>query len=466
MGLICYNPQNRNILVLIFLTVLVVHSEHITKREGETVILPVNKPNTLKTYVWSYGPKNPTKVIAVVTDNIQTVVNGTRFGTRLDLDISTGNLTVQNLTIKDSGAFLIQILTHNRTLEMQFNLVVTGNTVLIQALEGTNITLPTGMTHLEPEYDIFWTKNNFSGKLIVSWENNIITYDPGLQEHLLLDPQTGAITIINILKCHSGFYCVRLMYNEDLHSMMEYEVQVYSPVSAPHVSFEQNSFDSKEPWSCRVNCSVQNSENVVLKWYRRDKMLNQTSDSDLSSRLVLPLNVPQTKEEVIYSCQAENPISNQTIIFNTSYSCPQKKDLSRSIGVGVSVGLICAVCLYGVVSYRKRFLYHTPSPRDVADDLAEGNTRQHEGMDHFVTNRNTREHEEHGLSCCVYPVPPCTLLWCCRTQRRDTFGSSSSLTALYYISGDCIYLETPPQTTQDHRMNTVMLPNADNSEGK
>uniref|UniRef100_A0A8C6WU49 Ig-like domain-containing protein n=1 Tax=Neogobius melanostomus TaxID=47308 RepID=A0A8C6WU49_9GOBI len=190
-------------------------SEDVTKREGETVVLHVNEPQKTIDYLWTYGSHSPTRALAVVTNGDVIVSNETRFTSRIRLDISSGSMTISNLTIGDSGKFLMQTLTGT---ERHFNLTVT-------APEGSNVTLTSEIEH-------------------------------------------------------------------------------------------------PSPWICRVNCSVLNSDDVVLSWYRGNTVLSNSSDADVSSRLVLTLDVPQNSREDTFTCEAANPISKRTVVFNTTYGCP------------------------------------------------------------------------------------------------------------------------------------------------
>uniref|UniRef100_A0A8C6UAV3 Ig-like domain-containing protein n=1 Tax=Neogobius melanostomus TaxID=47308 RepID=A0A8C6UAV3_9GOBI len=192
-------------------------SEDVTKREGETVVLHVNEPQKTIDYLWTYGSHSPTRALAVVTNGDVIVSNETRFTSRIRLDISSGSMTISNLTIGDSGKFLMQTLTGT---ERHFNLTVTGI------------------------------------------------------------------------------------------------------LSTPHLSTVEN---SPSPWICRVNCSVLNSDDVVLSWYRGNTVLSNSSDADVSSRLVLTLDVPQNSREDTFTCEAANPISKRTVVFNTTYDISVQK---------------------------------------------------------------------------------------------------------------------------------------------
>lgn len=72
---------------------------------------------------------------------------------------------------------------------------------------------------------------------------------------------------------------------------------------------------------CFVRCSVKNSPNVTLSWYRGEEEINQTKNPDISIHLTLPLTI-QRQNEAIYTCKAENPVSSETATLNSTLWCP------------------------------------------------------------------------------------------------------------------------------------------------
>lgn len=354
----------KSLLLMICFTGLL-YCENITKREGETVLLRVTEPQTLMSYVCMYGPN--TTVLAVVTNNIPTVVNGTKFSSRLDVDISSGSMTISSLTIGDSGTFQIQIFRETGIERKGYNLTVTGNGISRPALEGSNVTLSSTVTQLDSEHHhVVWTQDEFDGKQIVTWEKNIVTYyDTEMREHLLLDNQTGSLTIQNITQQLSKCYCLRMMFGKDPHIMMIYAVVVYRKVSTLHLSTEDSSL-SPVPRSCRVNCSVNNSDDATLTLYKGNIVISTISDPNLASPLTLTLDIPQNSSRDTFTCEAENPISKKTVVFNTTYWCPKHEEDSQikpwTIAVGCAVTLIGIVTVIGLsTAVRKKYCCQRPN---------------------------------------------------------------------------------------------------------
>lgn len=92
-------------------------------------------------------------------------------------------------------------------------------------------------------------------------------------------------------------------------------ISFLDPVSVPHITETQSAVSG----ICSARCWVENSDNVTLSWYRGREIIMQTSDPDVSI-LTLTLEI-QMHNESIYTCRAENPVSNKTAALNSTLWC-------------------------------------------------------------------------------------------------------------------------------------------------
>uniref|UniRef100_A0A3B1JBT4 Ig-like domain-containing protein n=1 Tax=Astyanax mexicanus TaxID=7994 RepID=A0A3B1JBT4_ASTMX len=99
---------------------------------------------------------------------------------------------------------------------------------------------------------------------------------------------------------------------------------VSDKVSTPRVT--NLSQYSPESDLCLLQCSVRNVRGLNLSWFRGNILLNKTSSSNISSintTLNLPLEIQQIDKD-IFSCEASNPVSKQSITVNFTKLCPHK----------------------------------------------------------------------------------------------------------------------------------------------
>ncbi|KAI5087595.1 hypothetical protein C0J45_22084, partial [Silurus meridionalis] len=229
--------------------------------------------------------------------------------------------------------------------------------VTLQELEGTTITLHTGITGIQNEAQIQWFYGPEKGEEEIlnsqMFKGETDTeISERYKERLQLDRTSGALTIRNISRNHSGVYLLHI-HTEDLSSRT-FRVSVY--VSTPviiNVRGKRSGFSTE---SCSLLCSVENGEDVKLSWYRENERISITNNTDLSVPLNLPLQI-QHHEKNTYICVSANPVSNKTTSFNITQLCVHNSVILTSACL-LTLSLFCpfaVVCinyfLYYIVIY-------------------------------------------------------------------------------------------------------------------
>ncbi|KAL1023526.1 hypothetical protein UPYG_G00041980 [Umbra pygmaea] len=164
-------------------------------------------------------------------------------------------------------------------------------------------------------------------------------YRAGFKDRIQWDQETGLFTIRDLKTNDSGIYNV----DGKKEIRPSYQLTVYDPVSSPMLTSAGNG-------SCSVECFVKNDIDVTLSWYRGEEILNQTSSSDLSINLFLPLD-EEVKDRDIYRCEATNPVTKETVMFQVPGYCAESKAQGfdgRTRGA-VIIAVICVLVALGLV---------------------------------------------------------------------------------------------------------------------
>ncbi|XP_053335754.1 uncharacterized protein LOC128508436, partial [Clarias gariepinus] len=160
-----------------------------------------------------------------------------RFKKRLQLDRISGALTIRNISRNHSGVYLLQVLTP-RLSSRTFSVSVYGllcaagdETVTLQEVEGTTITLHTGITGIQSDAQILWFYGpEKAEKKILNSQvfegRNVTQISERFKKRLQLDRISGALTIRNISRNHSGVYLLHVI-NGGLSSRT-FSVSVYA----------------------------------------------------------------------------------------------------------------------------------------------------------------------------------------------------------------------------------------------
>ncbi|XP_073669735.1 uncharacterized protein [Paramisgurnus dabryanus] len=159
-----------------------------------------------------------------------------RFKARLDLNSQTGDLTITNITTKDSGVYKLQISDSSKSIEKIFN--VTGlfghkdKGKSVSVMEEDSVTLNTDVPDIKTYNVIRWRFQHENSPLAELDSNAgfFFTYDDvhngRFKGRLQLDHQTGSLIITNIRNTDSGLYKVDIsISNYTIHQSFTVNVR-------------------------------------------------------------------------------------------------------------------------------------------------------------------------------------------------------------------------------------------------
>ncbi|XP_047671888.1 signaling lymphocytic activation molecule-like isoform X2 [Tachysurus fulvidraco] len=250
------------------------------------------------------------------------------------------------------GQILMNIVAEIRTLRTLLLLLCCllceagDETVTLQEVEGTTITLHTGITGIQSDAHIVWFygPEKLEEKILISqvFKGETVTdISERFKERLQLDRISGALTIRNISRTDSGVYLLQVITGRV--SSSTFSVSVYAPVSTPVIINERGKRSVISTESCFLLCSVENGD-VKLSWYRENERISITNNTDLSVPLNLSLQI-QHNDTNTYICVSANPVSNKTTSLIITQLCdvsdkPDPLLLDALISAGVFVLLI------------------------------------------------------------------------------------------------------------------------------
>ncbi|XP_076151207.1 uncharacterized protein LOC143134591 isoform X2 [Alosa pseudoharengus] len=174
--------------------------------------------------------------------------------------------------------------------------------------------------------------------------------NPHFRNHTRWDNDFGYFSLHNLRTGDSGKYVIENTADQE-RAKYYFQLTIYEEVSQPQVSLD-------DEHSCLWRCSVENSRDVTLAWYKDNVCLNQTGNPDNNISLSLNLKV---EDSSTYDCVAANPAINQTTRLShsdTQQHCLKSTDPGREHAIIISVVVlsVIGVILVGGVflSLRKR----------------------------------------------------------------------------------------------------------------
>ncbi|XP_047671827.1 signaling lymphocytic activation molecule-like isoform X2 [Tachysurus fulvidraco] len=286
---------------------------------------------------------------------------------RSDVDeLHRSQSSLVTMMFRAMGQILVNLVAEIRTLRTLLLLLCCllceagDETVTLQEVEGTTITLHTGITGIQSHAHILWFygPEKLEEKILNSYVykgETVTDISERFKERLQLDRISGALTIRNISRTDSGVYLLHVI-TEHLSSRT-FSVSVYAPVSTPVIINERGKRSVISTESCFLLCSVENGEDVKLSWYRENERISITNNTDLSVPLNLPLQI-QHNDTNTYICVSANPVSNKTSLNITQFcdvsdDCPYSL-LPALVSVGLFVLLIIILIIAGIRLKKKK----------------------------------------------------------------------------------------------------------------
>uniref|UniRef100_A0A3P9AUB2 Si:dkey-102c8.3 n=1 Tax=Maylandia zebra TaxID=106582 RepID=A0A3P9AUB2_9CICH len=178
----------------------------------------------------------------------------------------------------------------------------------VKAKERADVTLQTGESPSNAK--IIWTFGAENPNMrLATIKKRVVKsdYDARFKDRLQLDSQTGALTITQLSVQDSGIYKWQAI--SDTILWKQFNLTVYCSLGTPSITV-RSSFINKSCSAVTVECSVHNSQDLVLSWYRQEGRLTNVSSPDLSSNLYLTLEI-ESHDSSSYSCVAENPVEKK-----------------------------------------------------------------------------------------------------------------------------------------------------------
>ncbi|XP_008417302.1 SLAM family member 9-like [Poecilia reticulata] len=219
---------------------------------------------------------------------------------------------------------------------------------IVKARERTNVTLqPVESQH---NARVVWTfgveSPNIRIASVKQGKEVKHDYEEKFRARLLLDSLTGALTISQLETSDSGVYQFQSISSKILSR--DFHLTVYSFLPAPSITVTSSVINSSSA-AVTVECSVQNSRELKLSWYRGTERLKQTSSPSLPTELTLSLEVDAPDGDD-YSCVAENPVERQTTKLHTkdiqlgnaenSSWCQNEATVRLIVSAGIALVLI------------------------------------------------------------------------------------------------------------------------------
>uniref|UniRef100_A0A9J7YWS6 Immunoglobulin domain-containing protein n=1 Tax=Cyprinus carpio carpio TaxID=630221 RepID=A0A9J7YWS6_CYPCA len=181
-------------------------TEEVSEGDSVTLHTGITEPQKYDQILWSFGPRG--SVIAQIPERTSKTSfrDDERFRGRLQLDSETGDLTIRDVKITQSGDYQLKLIRARQTKSRKFKLILYVDSLRFS--EGENVSLDTGVSELQRDDQILWTFGSEDTVIAKRERNTNQTADADgrFGDRLQMDDQTGSLSITNTKSTDSGVY--------------------------------------------------------------------------------------------------------------------------------------------------------------------------------------------------------------------------------------------------------------------
>ncbi|KAL1005609.1 hypothetical protein UPYG_G00061310 [Umbra pygmaea] len=276
----------------IFGPVFVFPGQQLNRKAGDSLVLTPNKvPTNINSIIW----KNGREKVAEWDKDFGLEIYGI-YKERTVLDQTTGVLTINNLSIKDSGVYSVEI--NSKVLKRTFTVSVFShqlNNKVGDSLVLTPNKVPTNIN------SIIWKNGR---EKVAEWDKDFgLEIYGNYKDRTELDQTTGVLTINNLSIKDSGVYSVEI--NSKVFETT-FTVSVFKAVPNPQITYSCNS----DKTLCTLTCDGDTTDagTVSYQWKIGEGNFEQIGKQ---------LGVTKTGYfKTSYTCQLVNAVSSATAVFD------------------------------------------------------------------------------------------------------------------------------------------------------
>ncbi|KAK7126548.1 hypothetical protein R3I94_017895 [Phoxinus phoxinus] len=182
--------------------------ETVTEGESFTLLTGLTQIQSTDTIEWCYEAED--NLIAEINGETRRTLPGAdgRFRSKLMLDETTGNLTINNIRTIHSGLYKLKINNDRRTI---YSLAVNVSSMSVK--EGGPALLQTGV-EIQPGDLILWTFGAENSLVVKADSRTPDITNERFRDRLNMNQTTGSLTIRNIRPADSGHYKLQIINTE------------------------------------------------------------------------------------------------------------------------------------------------------------------------------------------------------------------------------------------------------------
>ncbi|XP_062922452.1 SLAM family member 8-like [Mobula hypostoma] len=216
----------------------------------------------------------------------------------------------------------------------------------VTGAQGHSVSLPFGRP-VSPDNEVYWIRVS-PRNMIVKYLNGNISYFSNEQykNRITFHPGNASLEIHNLRREDSGDYEVMFAAAS---SGNEYKttvrLQVYEPVSGANIMVQ----NITGTCNLTLTCSVTSGNHTRFSWWRGEVTGDNSSQHFWKDGKTIQVDCTAEMEDVVYRCEASNPISEDTAQVRLGDVCNLDTRLPKTTAALDSVMLMIVLSVVGTL---------------------------------------------------------------------------------------------------------------------
>ncbi|XP_069797286.1 SLAM family member 7-like isoform X2 [Narcine bancroftii] len=183
--------------------------------------------------------------------------------------------------------------------------------------------------------------------------HNVSYFGPDeYRRRLIFHPRNFSLEIRDLWKNDTGFYAMVIVDSSGMETVHEIQLVVYEPVSGTHIMVHSITRNC----NATLTCSATFGNPTSFRWWKEGEALGDNS-TDLKYEETIEVNYTAEVVDVVYWCEARNPVSEDRAQIRLWNSCRQNKPDHEPLKTGLIFGAVfCILAIVLVFLWEKRHL--------------------------------------------------------------------------------------------------------------
>ncbi|XP_051890846.1 SLAM family member 5-like isoform X1 [Pristis pectinata] len=281
---------------------------------GHSVSLPPGIPvGPDVAEVWWSRTSPRTRIVKYSKGHIE--YSGTEYKRRVTLHPGNFSLEIRDLRREDAGDYEVDVTAssgaeNKTTVRLEVSAATGSPPPTVNGALGHSVSLPPGIPVGPDVAEVQWMRISPRTR-IVKYSKGHIEY-AGAEEYkrrVTLHPGDFSLEIRDLRREDTGDYEVDVTASSGAENKTTVRLEVSEPVSGTHITVQ----NITETCNLTLTCSVTSGDLTSFRWWRGgEAVANDTTHHLWEHGEMLEIHHTAEVEDVVYRCEARNPVSEGT----------------------------------------------------------------------------------------------------------------------------------------------------------